>query len=206
MRKHAIATMILAIALAVPAVTPAAEAPQSEATTESEGKEYTFRGIPWGSSVESVENSDFLKKYSDYIYNEDYNAIWLDGLTVADKSTSVALYFGDSGLYRAAYVLSEKHTNLNTYVDDFNDVCDALKKKYGEPDKSVDDWKDDLYKDDPSDYGMAVGAGHVIFSRRWYGNDSMLTAGCSGDNFEITNIIYYESLSLQPKETEDDGL
>lgn len=206
MRKHAIVIMALAISLAVPVVTPAAEAPQTEATTESEGKEYTFRGIPWGSSVETVENSDFLKKYSDYIYDEEYNAIWLDGLTVANKSTSVALYFSNSGLYRAAYVLSEKHTNLNNYVDDFNDVCDALIKKYGEPDESVDDWKDDLYKDDPSDYGMAVGAGHVTFSRRWDGNNSTITVGCSGDNFKITNIIFYDSLTLQPNETEDDGL
>lgn len=208
MRKHAIVTMALAIALAVPVITPAAEAPQAKATAESEDKEYTFRGIPWGSSLEEVENSDFLKKYTDYEYNKDYHAILIndENLTVAQKSTSAAMYFGNSGLYQVAYMLSEKHSNLNSYVEDFNDVLDALTKKYGEPDDTEDDWKDDLYKDDPSDYGMAVGAGHVKFIRRWYGNDSSLTIGCIGDNFEITNVICYNSLSLQPEETEDDGL
>ena len=47
MRKHAIVTMALAIALAMPAITSAG--PMSDFAAESSEKEYTFRGIPWGS-------------------------------------------------------------------------------------------------------------------------------------------------------------
>lgn len=206
MRKHAIVTMALAIALAVPVITPAAEAPQSEATTESEGKEYTFRGIPWGSSLEEVKNSDFLKKHPDYEYEKSLNVIGVDNITVANKSTMAVLYFGDSGLYQAVYVLEEKHANLNSYIDDFDDIYEVLKKKYGEPDKTIDDWKDDLYKDDPSDYGMAVAAEHAAFYRKWNGENSDIILICNGDNFEISNLIVYESPSLAPAETEDSGL
>ena len=122
MRKHAIVTMALAIALAAPMVTPAVEAPQTETTTES--KEYTFRDIPWGSSLEEVKNSDFLKKHPDYEYEKSLNVIGVDNITVANKSTMAVLYFGDSGLYQAVYVLEEKHANLNSYIDDFDDIYD----------------------------------------------------------------------------------
>lgn len=207
MKKHAIVSMVLAISLGVPVIVPAAKAPQTDATTESEEKEYTFRGIPWGSSIEEVEKSDFLQDHPDYDYDNEYNAITVDDLTVANKSAAAVLWFGDSGLYQVIYYFTDKHSNLNSYVEDFNDVCEALIKKYGEPDRNVDNWKDDLYKDDPSEYGMAVGAGHATFVRQWIGNDSDILFGCSGDNYEIKNIIFYESLSLQPEETEfDDGL
>jgi hypothetical protein len=104
------------------------------------------------------------------------------------------------------YALAEEHTNLNNYVEDFNDVFDSLKKKYGEPDKVLDDWKDDLYKDDPSEYGMAVGAGHVNFIREWGENDTHIVLACLGDNFKIENDIMYEYTPLKPEETTDDGL
>jgi hypothetical protein len=206
MKKHAILTMALAITLAVPVIAPAAKAPQTEATTESEGKEYTFRGIPWGSSVEDVKNSDFIKEYPNYVYSKKHNSITVYGITVAQKSSNAYLCFGDSGLYAAMYALAEEHTNLNNYVEDFNDVFDSLKKKYGEPDKVLDDWKDDLYKDDPSEYGMAVGAGHVNFIREWGENDTHIVLACLGDNFKIENDIMYEYTPLKPEETTDDGL
>lgn len=206
MKKHAIVTMALAIALAVPLITPAAEAPQSEATTESEGKEYTFRGIPWGSSLAEVENSEFVKDHPDFTYTESEGKLTITDATVAGKSSAAVLCFGNNGLYSGMYILSEKHTDLINYYQDFLDLQESLTKKYGEPDETDDDWKNDLYKDNPSKYGMAIGAGHVKFIRRWKGNDSVITLGCVGDNFEISNAIYYQSLSLQPKETEDDGL
>ena len=147
MKKHAIVTMTLAIALAMPAITSAG--PMSDFATEASEKEYTFRGIPWGASVDEIENSDFLIEYPDYEYDKDLNKIFVYNIEVAEKSASAVLSIDDGGLSGAMYLMEENHDNLIDYYHDYLDLEKSLVKKYGRPDNKIDNWEDDFYKNDP---------------------------------------------------------
>ena len=204
MKKHAIVTMTLAIALAMPAITSAG--PMSDFAAESSEKEYTFRGIPWGASVDEIENSDFLIEYPDYEYDKDLNKIFVYNVEVAEKSASAVLSLDDGGLSGAMYLMEENHDILFDYYQDYLDLEKSLVKKYGRPDNKIDNWEDDFYKNDPSLYDFAVGAGDVTFIRTWNGNNSSISLMCSGGDLKISNIIFYNSDSFKSLERKDDGL
>ncbi len=205
MKKHAIVTMTLAIALAMPAI--ASAGPMSDFAAESSEKEYTFRGIPWGSSLEQVKNSDFLLQYSDYVYDSANNDIAVQDVKVAGKTAGVILYFGYKGLYSAGYVFDKEEGGISDDYQTFLDVEKSLKKKYGDPDEKKDDFASDVIKNTPSMYALSISMGKAVFLRKWIGEDTELWLATSGSNGTITNILIYQSNTLSPEETEiDDGL
>lgn len=205
MRKHAIVTMALAIALTMPAITSAG--PMSDFAAESSEKEYTFRGIPWGSSLEQVKNSDFLLQYSDYVYDPANNDIAVQDVKVAGKTAGVILYFGYKGLYSAGYIFDKEEGGISDDYQTFLDVEKSLKKKYGDPDEKKDDFASDVIKNTPSMYALSISMGKAVFLRKWIGEDTELWLATSGSNGTITNILIYQSNTLSPEETEiDDGL
>lgn len=92
------------------------------------------------------------------------------------------------------YKVIENHTNDNDYISDYESINEALKSLYGEPDGEFIDWKNDLYKNDPQQYGFAVSAGHLVYGARWTANDgSIVIHMLSGDNFEISHDLDYIS-------------
>ena len=205
MKKHAIVTMTLAIALAMPAI--ASAGPMSDFAAESSEKEYTFRGIPWGSSLEQVKNSAFLVQDSDYVYDSANNDIAVQDVKVAGKTAGVILYFGYKGLYSAGYVFDKEEGGISDDYQTFLDVEKSLKKKYGDPDEKKDDFASDVIKNTPSMYALSISMGKAVFLRKWIGEDTELWLATSGSNGTITNILIYQSNTLSPEETEiDDGL
>jgi len=64
-----------------------------------------------------------------------------------------------------------------------------------------------LYKDDPQDWGMAVSAGHMIKYAKWETNTTNISIIMTGDNYEITTMVGYESKNIQAPDTNNtDGL
>ena len=123
-----------------------------------------------------------------------------DDLSVAGIDVVLVYYFNESDqLYSAIYKSAETHTNKNDFIDDYKKVVEALTEKYGKPLDSGTIWKDDLYKDDPTDWGMAVSAGHMIMYAKWETENTDIMIALTGDNFEISTMIGYESKMIPSK-------
>lgn len=169
----------------------------------------TFRDFAWGEAKSAVDAAvtKGLAEGADYYSDEDMTYI-LDSSVAGYDASIMYMFDEDQNLDSAAYVLEEKHTNRNQYYYDYEDLVEKLTDKYGEPDYSYADWHDDLYRDDPGDWGFAIALGHVKFSSSWQDRDgNAILLVLSGDNYEIsTRLIYYSAKRGREKRSNTDGL
>ena len=99
--------------------------------------------------------------------------------------------FTTDSLVRTTYIVTEKHSNRNAYIDDFNALKDLLESKYGTPQTDDTYWKNSLFKDDLEDWGTAISIGHLAYQATWKLERTEILLMLSGDNYEITLIIQY---------------
>lgn len=167
--------------------------PETESSTESATSAFTFRGYAWGTSLDEIKQKEVT---SDMVENVDYSIS--DGkLIIAEGKVStynanICFEFdGENKLISGQYNITEKHSDYTGYYNDFEDLADLYSKKYGEP-QSHDLWKNDLYKDDKSEWGLAAACGHATFWRTWDADDgSEIIIGLIGDNFKNSTFILY---------------
>ena len=72
-----------------------------------------------------------------------------------------------------------------------------LIEKYGEPKDDDINWLNDLYADDPSDYGLAISIGHLNLYCSWEIGDTKIQMVLSGDNYKISHRLEYNNESLK---------
>ena len=174
----------------------AAESVQTPAEANQPSPIDNFRGYKWGTSrsdIEAGEITDNMVEGIDYIYSDSRDTLAIVNGSVAGYDTFVYYTFDDSDEFvQGFYILQEEHSNKTDYYDDFCDLAELYVKKYGQPLAEKEDWKDDLFKDDPSEWGTAIAAGYVEFSKLWKDSDgNSIVMVLSGDNYEIsTNILY----------------
>jgi len=58
-------------------------------------------------------------------------------------------------------------------------------------------WDNDLYKDDRSEWGFAVGLGHLSYGCIWETSNTYITLGLNGDNYKINLVVSYDSRKLK---------
>lgn len=155
-----------------------------------------FRKANWGMSPSQVKSTESLE-----IIKED-NDVLAYKTTLADFDAYVVYIFAGNKLTRAKYIITETHSNKNDYISDYNTLKSLLQKKYGTPVEEEKYWKDDLYKDDYSDWGFAVSLGHLIYYSTFKNENTDVTIMLSGENYEIDNVIEYTSKSLGNVEQE----
>lgn len=150
-----------------------------------------FRNARWGmtmSEVRASETACSLRVVGD------------DGTDLIG-STSLAGYFAMVGyefdragrLVKGIYVLDEMHTEANRYLDDFDDLKALLTAKYGEPVSDYPIWKNELFKNQRTSWGLAAQMGHVTFGSIWETPRTRITMILTGDNFTVTHGIIYTS-------------
>lgn len=181
----------------------------SETSSEKESEKQTpvtpnptFRNTVWEmrkDEVKKCEDAEFVDENEEGIAYED---------TLLNLNTIILYNFDSDGkLYRAGYLITEKHSYENSYIDDYNSLLCALKEKYGTPEDEKTIWRDDLYKDNPEDWGFAVSLGHLIYKSNWETDETKITLGLTGDNYECTLVVQYEPTIYQPNLAPDtDGL
>lgn len=160
-------------------------------TELSFAEEYNFRKTKWGMSITQVKSSEPLD-----VAKEDENLLGYE-TTVIGKDVFVVYFFIDNQLVRARYLLAESHTNRNDFITDYNDFKEILTKKYGKPKQDESLWKNDLYKDDYSDWGFAISLGHLTYLSSWETQDTEIINILMGDNFDISCIVEYSSKNLK---------
>lgn len=153
--------------------------------------DFTFRKTKWGMTPAEVKASEPLK-----IAEENEGIIGYK-TSVIGKDVFVVYFFIDNQLTRARYILAETHSNRNDFITDYEDFKKILIKKYGVPAKDESFWKNDLYKDDYSDWGTAISIGHLIYFSTWSTNVTEISDMLMGENYDISCIVEYSSKNLK---------
>lgn len=157
-----------------------------------------FRGATFGMSRAQVRATE-------------PNVAWREGDDVIGFTTEIAgldamaqYEFTNDKLYGGGYRIVEQHSNRTLYLSDYDKLFGLLREKYGAPrdDKTV--WRNDLYRDDPEDYGMAVALGHLAKLATWETPSTEINLLLTGDNYEIDLYIYYKSRELGAEAEADD--
>lgn len=118
---------------------------------------------------------------------------------------ALAVYeFTDDRFSTAMYTVTEEHVNKTLFIDDYRELAGLLEQKYGKPDEDETVWRNDLYRDDPSDWGTAVGVGHLTMYKQWHTETTDVSIVLFGDNFEVHVQIAYQSRDLAAERAERD--
>jgi hypothetical protein len=165
-------------------------------TTHAYSNDYTFRNTKWGMSKQDVITSETLKPAEKHP-----NMIMYKSKLMGDN-VFIIYIFVDDKVVRSKYILAEQHSNKNDYIRHYEKYKEALIKKYGKPNEDETWWRNELYKDDPSHWGMAVSMGHLIYFSKWETPETIIFAMLNGDNFEISCGIEYTSKKYEHLEKE----
>lgn len=163
---------------------------------------YDFKKFRWGDSQESVMAVEGTPKYSGKMNGLDANYIAYD-TTAVGMDVLLAYYFCDDGLYSVRYILNEDHSVDSLYIDDYNTFKQALTNKYGEPlldnEKWTSDNKKSFYADDK---GRALNYGYLSYYTCYITERVIVEMDMSADNYEVSTLINYTSLTVSPGETD----
>ena len=119
------------------------------------------------------------------------DALLYSGESAAGLSTSLLYQFTNGKLTSAVYLFEEEHADENAYIDNFLAVDAALASKYGPAAMEEILWEQELFKDTPSAYGVAVSLGHLAYLSSWTVQGVSIDHMLSGDNFEILHGLAY---------------
>lgn len=161
-----------------------------------EYESFVFQGLKWKdnkrdikSKIKGLEESENMMTKETVIANLDATLVFG---TVKDQLS----YIG--------YLFNEEHTNKNLFIKDFEKVKSILTKKYGEPTGDFINWNNDLYKDNPQDYGTSVAVGYTEYTAYWKLSDTDIILKLKGDNFKINMLVKYASFPALVEENKDD--
>ncbi len=157
-----------------------------------------FRKSSWGMDSSQIATAEGKKpEYQDKKGSIQYLG-YSDQIAGLDCNVIYILAFDQ--FVRSQYSISEEHTNNTEYLSDYDKLKEALASKYGKPNSDDIYWKNDLYRSDPSEWGMAVAIGHMVKYTRWELPRTSIIIFLTGDNFKINLGIEYSSKELDALE------
>lgn len=153
-----------------------------------------IQGTEWGQNVNTVKES----RTNDLILDQNNGRVHILGemTELLGYETTIGYYFIDDKLFQIAYIFAEEYSYENLYIDQYNEVKKVLTEKYGAPKTSFDPWTNDLYKDDPSQYGFAISLGHHRKISTWNTGEMSVINSLDGQNYEINHSVYYNHNQL----------
>lgn len=152
-----------------------------------------FRNTKWGMTKDEV------KKYetAELFFEDDITLIYSVSVKGLD-ATLTYLFNNDGQLYDTSYVFEEKHENKNLYIDDYKLILNSLNKKFKQENKLMDgfSWINNMYKDNPDKYGLAISLRHLFVKHIWDTQNSEIYQSLSGINNEIIHTVQYVSKNI----------
>ncbi len=162
-----------------------------------------FRQVWWGMSYAGVRSAESSGVNAQVVQRSPSEKLLNYDDRIAEMDCNILYVFVTDKLVQADYIITEKHSNENRYIEDFDRLKKILVEKYGgSSDRDV--WSSDLYRDDPTHYGIAVSDGHLSKAARWHTVSTIVTLMLFGDNGKITLSIDYESVEYGPLRAEQD--
>ena len=153
-----------------------------------------FRETKWGMTKAQVKAIEKGKSVGEQLSDDGLDILGYEA-KASGLDCIVGYYFAENQLIEGRYIFMEKHSNRTMFIDDFRTTKKALTQKYGKPMEDKTYWQDDLYKDDASDWGMAVAVGHLQFETIWHTPQTEIRLRLTGDNYTIKHLIVYNSKS-----------
>ena len=144
-----------------------------------------FRKGNWGMEVEEVKALEGNFEFS------AENQMLGGHVEVAVLDAYAIYQFINNILVKGSYVITETYFSNQSYLGAFEKLEDLLTKKYGPTDKRKTKWINDLYKDSPQNYGMAIGMGHLNIITVWKEGSTEIALYITGDNLEVSLFISY---------------
>lgn len=149
-----------------------------------------FRNMNWGMSKTQVNNTEKSKPI------QETKDILAYKTKIAGLETILIYYFVDDKCTRARYSIIEKHSNKNLFIIDFANLKEKLTALYGEPNDKTH-WDNDVFIDDPNNYGIAISAGHLTLYSNWELTKHSIDLMIHGDNYDIQIDLEYSSQELK---------
>ncbi len=118
--------------------------------------------------------------------------------TFEGSDAEIGYMFNADKLVLAGYAFTQRHTDNNLYLKDYERIKGVLIKKYGLPAQDEQIWRDESYRDKPGEYGTAAALGHLVLQSSWAtpGTEIFLTLQ-GQDNNPTLSALYY-SAELNP--------
>ena len=153
-----------------------------------------FRDTRWGMSKKQVaelegEISHLEKSYGLEVIRYQKK--------VLDLECSIQFMFAGNRLIKAKYIFLEQHKHKSQYIGDYKKIKDWLTEIHGMPKGSNVTWRNDLYKEDYSNWGLAVGLGHLEYSSLWKNQEIEIFLTLSGNNNELSLEAEYKGLRIR---------
>ncbi len=152
--------------------------------------EVLFRGVKWGAPADAIKT---VMKMPPAAQSDQFVG-YADSIGSLDAQCYFVLANGQ--FIRGKYVFNQTHSNKTDFLQDFAAIDSLLKGKYGEPAKTDTVWRNDLYKNDPDHWGMAVSVGHLVKLSEWQMGQVHILHMIRGDNFEIAHVVEYTHAAM----------
>ncbi len=169
---------------------------KSKTDSSMEYEPFNFQGVTWKTTMQELENLfPDIKRVGEFYVKEDL----VNGL-----DTELVFEFKNELLKTIMYTFKTEHSNRNIYIEDYLKIKEILIEKYGEPEKNIEKWRRDLYKDDYQDYGMAIAIGDLEYRTIWNLPDVGILLNLIGDNYKIEHtMIYLNKSKSQSSDTKN---
>ncbi len=173
-----------------------------QALAIAEDAKSDFRKTKWGMTEAAVKATESSAPTKEQAKGSKQIVVYKD--TVSGLPCYVVYIFLNDKLVRTKYIATVEHTNKAACLSDFEVLASALREKYGNPKSDDSFWSNDLYKENPDEWGMAVAVGHLSKYATWETDTTKIVLALRGDNFEIDLEIEYASRELAPLEDKAD--
>lgn len=114
---------------------------------------------------------------------------------ILDRDCLIGYYFSNDRLKGAKLSFLDQHANKNQNIADFKRIKDLLAQKYGRPIVDKISWEDVTHKDNISEWGNAIGLGHLQYISRWSTQETEVSLHLFGDGNEISLELTYKPAS-----------
>ncbi len=150
--------------------------------------------VLWGDTKEQVRASEGEKPVEDSDDIISYKA------TLAGMQCLISYSFVDSMVVTAKYTVQADHADKNDWIADYDTLRSLVSGKNGQPDMALDkQWKNEIYRDEPKNYGNAISQGHLYYLSTWQLPKTNINLMLSGGNHKISLELEYASKKYENK-------
>lgn len=166
-------------------------------SAHAQKKGHDFRKTRWGMSPAQVKLTEKGEPLTEGPLPPYDLAISYTG-TFEGSDTETGYLFNADKLVLAGYAFTDRHSDNNLYLKDYEKIKAALIKKYGIPARDEQIWSDESYKDKPEEHGTAAALGHLLLQSSWATPETEIFLTLQGQNGNITLSALYYSVELNP--------
>lgn len=148
-----------------------------------------FRNASWGMTIDeakALEATELLAETEEAILYQVQVGKYTD--------VSMSYLFQRNQLNRGVYLFTEEHKDASLYIEDFDQIKEALSEVYGKPKLDASNWVDE-----PSgtileeQLGSMVVKGNLTYYAQWETDQTDIKLGMYGKNGEVTIGLTYTS-------------